>query len=106
MVSASVASSNSPALAPDSRIDAYSSAWRSKYDAVRIPKTGLEPVKRVELVEQPALRIVGARRDPEVDREPELLRVTVDPAHRRGAALGEALNRPARDLDQELVEVG
>ena len=45
MVSASVASSNSPALAPDSRIDSYSSAWRSKYDAVRIPKAGLEPVK-------------------------------------------------------------
>ena len=39
-----------------------------------------------------------------MDREPELVRVTVHPAHRRGAALGEALDRPARDLDQELVE--
>ena len=104
MVSASVASSNSPAAR--ARLEDRRVQQRLAVEVRRgeDPEGRARAGEGVELVEQPALRIVGARWHPEVDRQPELLRVTVDPAHRRGPALGEALNRPARDLDQELVE--
>ena len=62
--------------------------------------------QRVELVEQAALLVLGARRHPEVDREAQLVGGIREGADRLGAALGVALHRVARDVEQQVVEVG
>jgi hypothetical protein len=70
------------------------------------PEGRARPGERVELVEQAALVVVGTGRDPEPNREAELVGGLGELADGLGAALGVAVHRIARNFEREIVEVG
>src|SRR5262249_26893967 len=59
-----------------------------------------------DLVEEAAVLVIGPGRDPELDREPQLLGRSLHRPHRLRALLGVSLHRPAGDVEQQVADVG
>src|SRR3954452_5408350 len=68
------------------------------------PERGARSGEGVQFVQDPAVGVVRAGGNAQVDRQTELLNGAVEPPYRGRSPLGEALDRAPRDLDQKLVE--